>query len=153
MPPSDVHVVPFGAESIHKPINPKTKLEERILVPNASWNLDGILPKRGEGGSGWNGDLLLTDLDDIERFESTSDIHIKRFKHEEVIVVKESGLHRFPCVILDYKVFQVLTVPSPTREMLFLGTLTVRLVVFIEITVRLPSSCIAAQSTSSSSTL
>ena len=83
------------------------------------------------GGSGWHGDMLLADWDDFEKLESTSNIHIKRFKSKVVFVIKESGLHSFPGVILDYKVFQVLTVRSTNRK----------------------CSCIASQSTSSSSSL
>ena len=38
--------------------------------------------------------MLVADWDHIENCESISDIHIKRFKSKEVIVIKESGLHR-----------------------------------------------------------
>ena len=45
-----------------------------------------------------DGDLIVAEWDDIESCEPISGVHFKRFKWDEVIIIKESGLHRLPCV-------------------------------------------------------
>ena len=107
--------IPFGAEIMYKPINPKN---------------DARTPEFGakmpRGGKKWNGNMIVADLDGIENCNSISDIHIKSFKSKEVIVIKDQ----------DYIVFRVLLVPSNSRDNLFLVTIAVCLFPVKEMTQR-----------------
>ena len=43
------------------------------------------------------GTLLVADWDEVESCGSISYFHAQRFKSKKIVVIKRSGLHRFPC--------------------------------------------------------
>ena len=62
-----------------------------------------------QAGGGWTGDLYIADWQQIEQAEYSTDIHIKRFKAEEVEVVWRNATCCFPIAADD------LLLPDDTR--------------------------------------
>ena len=78
---------PLMVLSTYKPNNPKDEARNASAWhQNSSWGIDENLPES---------DRYVADSDDIKNCESISDIHIKRFKSKEVVVIKDSELDRF----------------------------------------------------------
>ena len=55
-------------------------------------------------GGGWSGDLLIVKWEDLEN-RSASDIHVKWFKHQEVV---QEGKMLLPCSDRSLKLFHLL---------------------------------------------
>ena len=54
-------------------------------------------------GGGWTGDVYVIDQEEICNAEFKSEVTVKRFKADEVIVMQEGGSFRFPMLEYDLK--------------------------------------------------
>ena len=61
-----------------------------VLKESAERNIIGLFPR---AGGDWSGDLMIADNEDLQESEA-SDIHVKRFKSQEVFT---KGENDFPC--------------------------------------------------------
>ena len=87
-------ISPFGAQIEYKPSRDK---DIQKLHQLGKKMLSGIfLGYEQQAGGGWSGDLMVADWQQIETAGLRSDIHINRFKAEEIEVVKRNDRHVFP---------------------------------------------------------
>ena len=106
--------MPFGAQIED---NPSQQSDILRLHPFGMKLLAGIFVGYAQqAGGGWTGDLFIADWQQIEQAEYSTDIHIKRFKAEEVEVVWKESDYCFPAARGD------LTLPDDTREKLIRRT-------------------------------
>ena len=54
-------------------------------------------------GVGWSGDLIIADWEEIENAETASEIYTKRFKAQEVTVVKQGEDFYLPLAEVNLK--------------------------------------------------
>ena len=104
----DGPLIPFGAKLVsYKPI---FRIDEARLHHVGNRMLPGIFMGhvfRAEGG--WSGDLPVSDREDLENL-TASDIHVKRFKRQEVA---QEGKLLWPGAEGSPKLFDL---PQPTRR-------------------------------------
>jgi len=82
-------IIPYGAKIKYHPITDKDKAR---LHKFGGKMLPGIFQGYvQQAGGGWNGELMISDCEEISQAQHTSDIYIKRFKASEVYVTLESG--------------------------------------------------------------
>ena len=85
--------IPFGAQIEYQPSSQKDKSRVHAM---GKQTLPGIfIGYQQHAGSGWSGDLLVADWEDIET-KSPSTITVKRFKAPEVTPVKNGESFIFP---------------------------------------------------------
>ena len=87
-------IIPFGAEIQYKPISPK---DQKRVHKVGTKMLSGVFVGYAQRqGGGWTGDLEICDWENIQNAEHSSEIHVKRFKANEVQVMMLGDKHRFP---------------------------------------------------------
>ena len=87
-------IIPFGAEVPYKPITDKDIVR---LHKFGSKMLSGVfVGYEQRAGSGWSGNLLIVDWDEIENTDAVCDIYPKTINAEEVQPILLSGKFRFP---------------------------------------------------------
>ena len=87
-------IIPFGCHISYKPITPQ---DIARLPQFGSNNLEGIFVGYSQqAGGGWDGDLLIVDWHELEEAEFQYEVKVKRFKEQEVTVLKFGDKFRFP---------------------------------------------------------
>ena len=103
-------IIPFGAQIEYKPSQQSDIFR---LHQFGKKMLPGIFMGYVQhAGGGWTGDLLVSDWEQIENAKRTSDIHVKRFKAEEVVIIIKQNQYCFPITTGN------LRVPGETNKQL-----------------------------------
>ncbi|MDP7560267.1 MAG: DNA cytosine methyltransferase, partial [Planctomycetota bacterium] len=94
-------VIPFGAQITYKPIREKDK--ER-LHKFGTKTLSGVFVGYDQQAGGfWSGDLKIVDQEELANAVHISDMHVKRFKANEVHVeLDQEGEFQFPLAAGDW---------------------------------------------------
>ena len=87
-------LIPFGAEVTYLPITHQDKSKQHAFGSKMRRGI--FLGYVQHAGGGWSGDLLVADWEEIASAQSFSEIHLKRFKHEEVSPTKIGETFIFP---------------------------------------------------------
>ena len=93
----EVLLIPFGFNVSYKPMS----LGIEAVLTNASGNLHGMCIRCGRG---WSGDLLIAECEDLDNL-SASNIHVRRFKHQELA---QEGTLSLPSADGSHKLFDLL---------------------------------------------
>jgi len=94
-------IIAFGAELTYYPI---TEKDQKKTHKFGSKVLSGIFVGYSQqAGGAWTGDLLVADWQQVADAELFSDISIKRFKADEIIVMNFEGQNQFPLAKGDLK--------------------------------------------------
>ena len=87
-------LIPLGAEVKYMPIGKK---DTARLHKFGNKRLPAVFIGYGQqAGGNWDGTLLIADWEEIVNAERASEIHVKRYKANEVNVMKVNDTFRFP---------------------------------------------------------